>query len=138
MTVILLKAWANDEWAHLQPDHAVVQIDFDYARYLLARMDLARQIEQSHGDLYCIEFHDGAATWYECDDALWDLCDDGYATISDDDLPKGLGRVPAECQTLRVSDRDLHWVAYVEDSKVEMETACIDRDLIEKIARREA
>lgn len=136
MPTVIMTTWACNAWAQLQSDRAVVQIDREYAEYLLACMELAQQIGQSHGDLYCLEFHDGAAIWYEFDWRLHELCEDGYAVIPDGALPAGLDRMTAECPTVRISDHDVHWVAIVED--VERETFCLDRVLVEKIMQGEA
>jgi hypothetical protein len=136
-TTVLLRAWANDEGGDLQPDHAVVQVDPDYARYLLDRMDLAQQIQHSHGDLFCIEFYDYAATWYECDGALWELCDQGGVTVPGGDLPENLEEVAVSSSTVRIGSHDACWVAYLKHANVEMETTGVERELFERIARGE-
>ena len=136
MTVVLLKAWTNDEYIEVRADFAIVDITPEFARMILDRMDVVESVKNA----LCIEWGSYAPDWYQWDEEIDGILDLGETIVLPSRPPITSEAVRQDVTRMRVYphlgswEARVKWEGEIKHTSVVIDTASIKRSTLEKIA----
>ena len=133
------KAWTADDYCEPSCDFFTVDLDRNFARYILKYMDLCQQMKNKDHDVYQIELWNQSCDFYAYSDAVAEQFFSGHKDvttyrslpdmrISEDEQPR------VDCVTLHIAPDEIHWECFIKHTTILVTTARIPRSMVKKAA----
>lgn len=129
---LLVRTTSSDEYHDCECSYAIIDINRDLAKFIIARKELLQMAHSKAPELYSLNFWDSTPTYLsdveellgseDSDDVIEYLDSHGSVVIEDGEVPPG---ERTECNMLVLNEQCFYWRCYPRWSAVHIETVGI-------------